>query len=153
MFERFTKDARTVVRDATDVARELGAPSVEAEHLLLAVTRGDSPVADVLRGAGLDYEGLSDALVRETERSLAAVGVSADALAFSPYVEAPKLATSAKAVLEGALRVSVARRDRYIGTAHVVLAALRPDRGTVARALSLAGVDRDELRDAVTRLG
>ena len=38
MFERFTKDAREVVNDAVEVARELGAPTVEAEHLLLAVT-------------------------------------------------------------------------------------------------------------------
>src|SRR3954470_17735417 len=100
MFERFTKDARRVVSDATDIARGLGAPSVEAEHLLLAASRLDSRL-------GLDHETLLSALELETERSLAAVGVSADALSFSPYVETPRLATSAKVALEQSLRIAV----------------------------------------------
>ena len=149
MFERFTKDARRIVTDAVTIARDLGAAGVEAEHLLLAATRGDDPVAGALAAAGLDEDGLSSALVMETERSLAAVGVSADAPAFSPYVEKPRLATSAKSALGGSLRISVERGDKRIGAGHVVLAVLRPSRGTVPRALSLAGVDRDALRDAV----
>ena len=41
MFNRFTKDARAIVRDAVEIAHELGASSVEAEHLLLAAARQD----------------------------------------------------------------------------------------------------------------
>jgi len=85
----------------------------------------------------------------ETERSLAAVGVTVDGLAFSPFVETPRLATSAKAALEMSLRISLERADRRIGTGHVVLAVLRPERGTVARALACADVDRAALRDSV----
>ena len=48
MLNRFAAGARSVVKDATKVARELGSPTVEAEHLLLAVTRATSPAALVL---------------------------------------------------------------------------------------------------------
>ena len=37
MFERFTKDARAVVHGAVEQAERAGAPSVEAEHILLAL--------------------------------------------------------------------------------------------------------------------
>jgi ATP-dependent Clp protease ATP-binding subunit ClpA len=145
VFNRFTKDARTAVGDATLVAREEGATAVEAEHLLLAITRHDSAVAHVLHAHGLDYDGLAAALVTETERSLAAVGVTAEALAFSPFVETPKLATSAKHALELSLRISLERADRRIGSGHVVLAILRAKAGRVPRTLAIAGVDRAEL--------
>jgi ATP-dependent Clp protease ATP-binding subunit ClpA len=145
MPHRFTKEARLVVGDSIQVARDLGAPSVEAEHLLLAVAAGDAPVARVLSAAGLDFDGLAAALVAETTRSLAAVGVTADALAFSPFVERPRLATSAKLALERSLKVAVARNDKHIGSEHITLGALRATTGTVPRALECAGVDRVEL--------
>ena len=71
--------------------------------------------------------------------------MSVDALHFSPYVERPRLATSAKLVLERALRVAVARSDKHIGSEHITLGALRATTGTVPRALECAGVDRVEL--------
>jgi len=147
VFNRFTEDARSAVTEATDEARELGSPTVEAEHLLLALTRSDNAAAAALRAKGLDHDAVAEALAAETERSLAAVGVSADAVPFSPYVSAPKLATSSKLVLEHALRIAVARRDREITARHLALAILQPDRGTVPRALAIAGFDRDALRD------
>jgi ATP-dependent Clp protease ATP-binding subunit ClpA len=150
VFARFTKEARTVVTEATAIARERGALRVEAEHLLLAITRGDSPAAAAMRRDGLDHEALTDALAAETTRSLAAVGITADTPAFSPFVESPRFARSAKAALEQSLRESIRHHDRHIGTLHVALAVLRPDRGTVPRALELAGHDRRLLRDAVT---
>jgi ATP-dependent Clp protease ATP-binding subunit ClpA len=145
MLNRFTKEAREVVDGSIRVARDLGAATVEAEHLLLAVAKGDAPAATVMRDAGLDFDGLSAALEAETARSLAAVGITADAPQFSPYVERPRLATSAKLTLERALRAAVARSDKYIGSQHITLGALRATTGTVPRALECAGVDRVEL--------
>ena len=149
MFNRFTKDARRAVTEATGIARELGASSVEAEHLLLAITRGTSPVAAVLHDAGLDAEGLVAALEAETARSLAAVGVRADTPRFSPYVESPRFAASSKLALERALRVAVARKDNHIGPEHIALAVLRATTGTVPRALECADVDRFALMSRI----
>jgi ATP-dependent Clp protease ATP-binding subunit ClpA len=149
MFNRFARDARAVVANALGIARELGSPRVEAEHLLLAVARDDSPAARAMDAHGLDYAGLAAALEREAERSLAAVGVAAEAGPFSPWVEEPRFATSAKLALERALRAAVARHDRRIACAHVALGVLRADVGTVPRALEIAGVDRARLSDAI----
>jgi ATP-dependent Clp protease ATP-binding subunit ClpA len=150
MFQRFAKPVRAGVIDATAIARDMGAMRVEAEHLLLAITRTDTPAARVLRDAGLDEDGLREALAAETTRSLAAVGVAVDALHFSPFVQPPKLGTSAKLVLERSLDVSVGRGDKEINAEHVTLAALQPARGTVPRALECAGVDRAALISALT---
>ena len=74
------------------MARELGSPTVEAEHLLLALTRSENAAAAALRATGLDHDAVAEAaLDAETERSLAAVGVSADAVQFSPYVSSPQV--------------------------------------------------------------
>ena len=142
MFNRFTKDARQVVTEATEIARERGSSSVEAEHLLLAAAGGALPVAAVLHAAGLDPESLAAALDAESARSLAAVGVQAGTPRFSPYVEKPRFAASSKLALERALRVAVGRKDNSIGAEHVVAAILRAPTGTVPRALECAGVDR-----------
>jgi ATP-dependent Clp protease ATP-binding subunit ClpA len=150
MFERFTKDARAVVTEAQDLARERGALQVEAEHLLLAIAGGRSHAAAVLSEHGLDREGLDEALREETVRSLAAVGVTADALHFAPFTRSPKLGTSAKRVLERSLRIALARGEKQLDQRHLALAALEPARGTVPRALECAGVDRDDLISALS---
>jgi ATP-dependent Clp protease ATP-binding subunit ClpA len=143
---RFAKEARLVVQDATTIARDLGASTVEAEHLLLAAAgREHNPAARALHEAGLDYDGLAAALAAETVRSLAAVGVTADVLSFSPFVSAPRFGTSAKLAMERSLRVALARGDRTMETGHLVLAVLRATAGTVPRALECAGVDRANL--------
>lgn len=149
MFNRFTGEARMVVNDAVDIAADLRAPRVEAEHLLLAVTRGSGPVKQALAGAGLDYDGLLEALGAETTRSLAAVGVTAATPEFSPFVDRPKFATSAKLTLERALRVAVGRGDKRIGSAHIALGALRAPTGTVPRALE--SIDRAALITTIER--
>jgi ATP-dependent Clp protease ATP-binding subunit ClpA len=152
MFNTFTGEARMVVTDAVEIARDLGASTVEAEHLLLAVTRSTGPVAHALTDVGLDFDGLCAALVAETTRSLAAVGVTADAVAFSPYVDRPKLGTSAKLTLERSLRAAIAGDDKHISSKHVVLGALRAPTGTVPRALECANVDRAALTQTITAL-
>jgi ATP-dependent Clp protease ATP-binding subunit ClpA len=149
VFNHFTKEARAVVTDAVEIARDLGAPTVEAEHLLLAISRHDDAVAHALHEHGLDYEGLAGALVAETERSLAAVGVFAGEVTFSPFVEPPRFARSAKWTLELSLRIALERGDRRIGSGHVALAVLRAAHGTVPRALAIAGVDRETLTASV----
>ena len=150
MFERFAKPAREAVTDASYIARDMGAMTIEAEHLLLAVTATDTRAARVLRDAGLDDAGLREALTAETTRSLAAVGVTADGLQFSPFVKTPKFGNSAKLVLERSLKIAVARGEKHIGAEHITLAALQPAVGTVPRALACAGVDRAGLISALS---
>ena len=114
MFNRFTKGAGKVVTEAVDLAHELGATTVEAEHLLLAAVRRDDAARGVLRGARSRLRRLDAALTAETERSLAAVGVTATPPHFSPFSSKPRFATSAKVTLEGALKIAAERQDKQI---------------------------------------
>ena len=153
MFERFTRQARAVVIEAEAQARALGDATIEAEHLVLAMTREDPPTAarSALGDVGLDHDALEEALVAERDRSLAAVGISAgdfDVYGSSPAGR-PRMAASAKAALERALRISLVRADRRIGAGHILLGVLQAEAGTVPRALAQAGVERDDLRSRV----
>ena len=154
MFERFTNEARTAVKDAEAEARELGSPTIEAEHLLLALTRQDpaTAVGRALAEAGLDHDRVTEALDAERDRSLAAVGISIhdfDLPAPRPSSK-PRMAAGAKSALEHALRITLVRADKRIDGGHIMLALLRAEAGTVPRALNEAGVDRQELSDLVT---
>ena len=146
MFNRFTGEARRVVRCAEREAVELGSPTVEAEHLLLALTREGEPA---MEAAGLDREVIVGALDAERERSLTAVGIAAGDVALpARRIEGhPRIAASAKLALERAVKVAAARKDRRIVASHILLGVLQAEAGTVPRALTHAGVDRAELSD------
>ncbi len=149
MFNRFARDARKLAAGARKTALDQGSPTVEAEHVLLAFTeRLGTQLAALLASAGLDREGVDQAMEAETERSLAAVGISAqdfDLPAPRPTKAEPRWAASAKGALERSLKIAVARGDHRIESAHVLLGVLDANRGTVPRALDMAGVDREEL--------
>lgn len=153
MFERFSREARRVVNAAEDEARALGSATIEAEHVLLALTRLDPSTAAgaALADVGLDHDAALEALDAERERSLLAVGISIGDFHLPPPhpSSTPRLAAGAKSALEHALRISSSRGDRRIGSGHILLALLRAEAGTVPRALAEAGVDRAELNDRV----
>jgi D-alanyl-D-alanine carboxypeptidase len=155
MFERFTKDARTVVKDAEAEARSLGSPAIEAEHLLLAIARHPGkPAGRALAETGLDHQAIRQALEAETDRSLLAVGITPSELEppGGPVATAGRIrvAASAKLALERALRAALDRDSRRIEAAHILLGILRAEAGTVPRALAIAEVERDELSDRAT---
>lgn len=149
MFNRFVKDARALAGQAQQIARSLGSPTVEAEHLLLAFTdRPGTKPHDLLVDAGLDHDAVREALKDEDEHSLAAVGVSLEGFDLpAPQVpaETPRWATSAKLALERSLKIALARGDHRIEAAHILLGVLHAKVGTVPRALAIAGVEREQL--------
>ena len=148
MPERFVKEARWIAAEAQEEARVGGSSAVEAEHLLLAMTRPVASVAsDVLRASGLDHTAIRQALDDEFARSLAVVGVSRDGLVSAPRVPfagRPRWATSGKVALRRALDAARARGDGRIESGHVLLGVLAAHQGTVAR----AGTEPSELAAA-----
>lgn len=83
MFERFTKDARDVVRGAVEYAERAGVRSIGAEHLLLALLdREGSRASFALAALGLaeGRESLRQALA-EARRRAGLTRADADALA------------------------------------------------------------------------
>jgi ATP-dependent Clp protease ATP-binding subunit ClpA len=142
MFERFTHEARQVVKCAETLASGLGSPTIEAEHLLLALADCEPVLAD----AGLDHDGVLAALEAERDRSLLAVGISAADFDLPPApLTRPRMAASSKVALARAVRVAAARSDKRIAGGHILLGVLSAEAGTVPRALEIAGIDRNAL--------
>jgi D-alanyl-D-alanine carboxypeptidase len=146
MFERFEPGSRAVVARAREEASALSSTKVEAEHLLLSLSREKGTGAgSVLAEAGLDHDGLVRALDAELARSLEAVGVSASTVALAerplPTTGEPRWGASAKKALAEALSAVKARGERSIRPAHILLGILHAREGTVPRALDEAGVD------------
>ena len=150
LFEKkIVKEARLVIVQAMEEARALGSPTVEAEHMLLALSRRTGDPAGIALGeAGLDHAAVSDALESERERTLAAVGVSAsdfDLPPVAPAKSAPGWGTSAKLSLQRALNAAAERGDKRLAPAHLLVGLLLAEAGTVPRALEHAGVVPAEL--------
>jgi ATP-dependent Clp protease ATP-binding subunit ClpA len=147
----FGSYVRTIVERAGREAREDGSATTEAQHLLLAVAAEFEPSTHaILTSVGLDHRAIREALDREFERSLGAVGVSAEAFELPPASigpDRPRLGASAKLALERGL--SAAARKSDLRPAHLLQGILRADVGTVPRALDLAGVDQADLRGRV----
>jgi ATP-dependent Clp protease ATP-binding subunit ClpA len=170
MFERFTKDARAAVEGACAHAREVGARTVDAEHLLLALLDGEGGRASfALSALGLaERREVVRRALREARRHAGLTRAEADALAglgidvaeIVARVEEvhgvgamsgdradrrwwagrrPAFSRGTKEVLERALRLALARRDRHIGGEHLLL-ALTVLPGVAGEALADQGV-------------
>jgi D-alanyl-D-alanine carboxypeptidase len=139
--------AAAILNRAREEAKAVGSPSVEAEHVLLAIAAHHGTEAQrILAAGGLDHEGLLAALEREFEESLAGAGVSLSAfgLPSAPPRQdrIPRWGTSFKLAVHRAPKGGPGGR---LDSTRLLLGILRAQFGTVPRALSLAGVDRAEL--------
>jgi ATP-dependent Clp protease ATP-binding subunit ClpA len=144
------KEVRVIAERAREEARAAGSPTLEAEHILLAIASEPGTAAEeVLASAGLDHEAIGKALEAEFVDSLMGFGVSLSAFdlrdpANNP-ARTPRWSQSAKLVFQRAAEVVAANRDRRLEATHLLLGVLRAQIGTVPRALELAGVDRAAL--------
>ncbi|MFJ8109872.1 Clp protease N-terminal domain-containing protein [Streptomyces sp. NPDC096132] len=174
MFERFTKDARDVVRGAVERCEGAGARTVGTEHLLLALLdREGSRASFALAALGLAERkdavrealeetrrrgGLSRAetdalaelgidvseIVSRVEETHGVGALSGGAKGAGRWVGRPAFGRGAKRILEQSLRMALAHRDRRIGDEHLLL-ALTVHPGPVAEVLADHGVTHASL--------
>jgi ATP-dependent Clp protease ATP-binding subunit ClpA len=169
MFERFTKEARTSVVGAQQVARDTASRHVDTAHLLVVLLEQEGPTARTLDALGVDR----DELASRARADLRAGGLDADALAglgidldavrrqadavFGPGAleragrkrsgHIPFTADAKKA-LELSLREAIRLKQSNIRSSHLLLGILRADcPGRVY--LQRNGVDVDDLRAAL----
>ncbi|GAA1417086.1 Clp protease N-terminal domain-containing protein [Streptomyces thermospinosisporus] len=150
MFERFTKDARAVVKGAVAQAAAVGAASVTPEHLLLGLLeREGSRASFALAALGggewkdavreeLEEVRRRGGLTRAEAEALAGLGIDVDEVvarvegvhgvgALSGSRRGRRsghvpFEKGAKDVLERTLRIALAQRERRIGDEHILLA-------------------------------
>ncbi|MFJ3302957.1 Clp protease N-terminal domain-containing protein [Streptomyces sp. NPDC086549] len=174
MFERFTKDARDVVRGAVGHCERAGSQSVGTEHMLLALldreaSRGSFALAalglaerkESVREA-LDEARRRGGLSRADTDALAGLGIDVSEIVFRVeethgvgamsgdrkdkgwWSGRRTFSRGAKGVLERALRIAVAHRDRHVGDEHILL-ALAAAPGVPAEVLADHGVTHESL--------
>jgi ATP-dependent Clp protease ATP-binding subunit ClpA len=150
----------TIIEQAGQQATKDGSATIEAQHLLLAIAAQEGTTAhQALTSVGLDQQAVREALDREFEHSLRAVGVSLAAFDLPQPSSDPggsvRLGASAKLALERG--VAAAARKKDLQSAHLLLGILEAGAGSVPRALALAGIDQADLtarvRQALTNKG
>ncbi|OZB49486.1 MAG: hypothetical protein B7X40_05215 [Cellulomonas sp. 14-74-6] len=176
MFERFTQDARTAVVLAQELARELHADRIGAEHVLAGAVRSEGSVASrALSCLGAEPSAVAAAVRRRSSTgldpdALAALGIDLDAVRARAErlfgvgaLDRPApgrggrrgnhtpFDPSAKKLLEVALREAVAAGHRRIDTGHLLLAVVRLDDTQAHQVLLGLGLGADEVRAAVRR--
>jgi D-alanyl-D-alanine carboxypeptidase len=144
----FGSYVQTIIEQAGHHARADGSAAIEAQHLLLAVAAREGTAAQqVLISVGLDQQAIHDALDREFEHSLRAVGVARAGFGLprpgGGQRRAARIGASTRLALERG--VAAAARKRDLQPAHLLLGILETQVGTVPRALALAGIDRADL--------
>jgi ATP-dependent Clp protease ATP-binding subunit ClpA len=150
MSSRTTRPVTRILGLARGEAVADQSPTIEAEHLLLALSGPQGGEAHrLLTEAGLDHNAIQLALAADVERSLASVGVrlgksGMPRASFFPGKKV-RVGASTKWALHRAAAACKARRGSEIAPSYLLLGVLNARLGTVPRALDLAGIDRPAL--------
>jgi ATP-dependent Clp protease ATP-binding subunit ClpA len=154
MFERFLRNARAVATQAQDEAQRVGASVVGSEHLLLALAASpESPAGRALATLDIDEAAVRRAIDVEFRSALERVGITLSAVGISsapvPSEKRPRWGAPAKRALEQALKEAKSRKERHIGSEHILLALLRARAGAVPRLLDTLGVSPTEVETSL----
>lgn len=146
----------TLFPAAERLATDDGMDRPGSEHLLLAaLDLPDGVARDALAGVGVGPSRLRDAIRAQHAATPRGAGMVADDNAIDrqrPAAGPPTGAYRSQGSLQDAFRraTELAKASRVpIGSGHVMLAALEPEYGTLARAFNDLGVDRDAPMAAV----
>jgi ATP-dependent Clp protease ATP-binding subunit ClpA len=147
----FSRSAPDAFKRARDIAATDGFDTVEAEHLLLALTQqADEPTTRALDTLGITEAAVRAALDSEFIDALQTVGVAATRRPSRRGRSRPKWGQSAKLVLERTRQVAVDRRDKRMDTRHLLLALSHAEAGVIPRVLRTLDVSASDI-DAALR--
>jgi len=142
MFERFTESARRVLFFARYEVSQLGATSIEPEHVLLGLVRESKGiVARILA--------LSEISPDDIRREIESRSAFREKVATS--VEIP-FSAETKRVLQFTAEEADRLGHSYIGTEHLLLALLREEHSVAASILTTLGLRLDEVRRTTAEL-
>jgi ATP-dependent Clp protease ATP-binding subunit ClpA len=152
MFERFTREARNVVKAAVAAADARGESHVGTEHLLLAIGDANDPaVSGALGRSGVEPGAFQRALTEYERASLSSLGLDPELAGPGPRASRHKPFTAgAKECLEETLKVALARGDKKLGVEHITLAILgRSERDPAIQVIRRLGVEPSMLARAL----
>lgn len=153
---RFRRWPWATITRACDVAAAGGFESVEADHLLVALTQqADEPTARALQALGMTERAVRTALDDDYAGALGVVGVSGT-LATRPKLPKgpaaaarPKWGQSATLVLGRALQAAADRGQRRVGDRHLLIALSQAEAGVIPRVLATLNVNAADIEAAL----
>jgi hypothetical protein len=137
MFEWYTEDARQAVAIAKEEAAKLRSPYIEAEHLLLGISRSSQPALKEL----LRLEEVEDSLRVD-------LGATAQLDSSEKPADLP-LSNPSKRILAYAAEEAVRLNSRGIASGHLLLGVLRESESIASRLLVAHNVDLQTARQIV----
>jgi len=140
MFERFTERARRVIFFARYEAAQFGSTTIETEHLLLGLIRGDENLTDRFLG---DHSSI-ESIRKEIEGRITICQKVSIAL------DLP-MSNECKRILAYAAEETERLNHRHTGTGHLLLGILREEKCMAARVLQQYGLRLNAIREELAR--
>lgn len=135
MFEKYTEKARRVIFFARYEVSELGAKSINTEHLLLGLLREDKALLSRILPSDVSVDEIRKRVEGRVERGAK----------ISTSVEIP-LSDEAKEVLKYAAEESEGLKQGHIGTEHLLLGMLRQENSLAEKILTEMGLALSDMR-------
>ena len=142
MFERFTESARRALFFARYETTQLGATSIETEHILFGLSRD-------IKGLVARIFALSEVSAASIREEIEGRAVFRESLPTSQ--EIPFTPETAR-ILQFAIEEADRLKHAYVGTEHLLLGVLREDTSMAASILIARGLRLDEVRNTIVRL-
>jgi ATP-dependent Clp protease ATP-binding subunit ClpA len=162
MFKRLKlrlKDVATIkqlIHGADDQAHLLGEQEPGAEHFLLsALNLPDGTAGRVFQRIGASPEKFKQALKQQYLEALDSVGINAGEILYNdpePAISERRLQhvkPSAQALMKALYALKQQDKNRPLLSAHVLSVVANTNRGVVARALKIMGIEKDKVLAAV----
>jgi ATP-dependent Clp protease ATP-binding subunit ClpC len=141
LVEKFTEDARRVLTLSEDEAQRLDHNFVGAEHLLLGLVGVEGCVAaKALKTLGVGPD--------EVRREVESIEGRGEHPVLGEFGLTPRL----KKILELAVDEARRRKDRHVGTEHLLLGLLREGTGIAMDALARLAVSPERVREEIHRV-
>lgn len=141
MFERYTENARSVMRQARMEAQKLRHDHLGTEHILLGLIEVKQGVAaSILRHKGIDLSQLKEQVKKMVKHGSGPKD--------GDYETLPRTA-HAQNVINDAVAEARGLKHNFIGAEHLLLGLLHESEGTGAMALQNLGLGLDDVRKDV----
>ena len=143
-FDRLTQKAQEALLEAQHLAQEYDHPTVDPEHLLLAlVTQEGGVVPSVLNRIGIDGNALAGLLTQALGRKPRATGATRQT----------GISREVNLILEEAEAIAESMKDDYTSTEHLLMAMASPKAPTgIRELLARVGVDYNAIVQALAAI-
>ncbi len=143
-FDRLTQKAQEALLEAQHLAQEYDHPTVDPEHLLLAlVTQEGGVVPSVLNRIGIDGHALAGLLTQALGRKPRATGATRQI----------GISREVNLILEEAEAIAESMKDDYTSTEHLLMAMASPKAPTgIRELLARVGVDYNAIVQALAAI-